>query len=352
MKKLTMALLSLMLLLGLGTASAQLSAPTTTPADGATVAPGDNVTFWINDDYEAWTVIIYTFDPAVQLADVVVDGDLIGEIMDGGGKDGVKGCVLMAASGYAVDPSDPGAGATMAWAPGVTIPVDASGTITLQARATDVMGQNASSVATIHYTAEGEAAPVIAPTFSLADGTVVEANAKVSVLYDGPDREGTTMYKVLYVVDDPDFNFAQYDNFDDVPTKIIYTNPIAITKNTTITAITVKYDGVLEDIIGWSEKVSASYTVKPNEPDPTPVVKPAAPTFNPDGGAVTSGTKVLLTNGTEGDATPKPIYYNFKNNTDAFNEVKTQKAFDDAVKPGLFQKMMLYTAEGNRRKKH
>ena len=68
MKKLTLALLSLMLFLGMGTAFAQ-DAPTTlpdmtyTPISGSTVAPGDRITFDVPEAYqENMIYLLYTND--------------------------------------------------------------------------------------------------------------------------------------------------------------------------------------------------------------------------------------------------------------------------------------------------
>ena len=76
MKKLTWALLSLMLLLGLGVASAQadegggetptttLPTPVFTPADGATVPAGTEINITLPDGLSG-LVLLYTFDDAV-----------------------------------------------------------------------------------------------------------------------------------------------------------------------------------------------------------------------------------------------------------------------------------------------
>ncbi len=191
---------------------------------------------------------------------------------------------------------------------------------------------------------------VPAPTFDPVDGSVVEANSTVTVVYDGPENEGSMLYDVLYIVDNPTFDFSQYDNYDDVPYSMVYENPITITQNMTITAITVEYDMESYDINGWSEKVSASYTVKEVEPIPGGV---PAPVFKVDGNtvenatmSVAEGTKVMLTNGTESDETPKPIYYNIKvTGSEEFNNVKTQAQLTSAL-TSISMKLIVYPSVG------
>ncbi len=71
--------------------------------------------------------------------------------------------------------------------------------------------------------------------------------------------------------------------------------------------------------------------------------KPTAPTFDPAAGAVPSGTVVHLTNGYESEATPKPIYFNYKADPSNFTNIKTKTELDKAsTGSALFRKVNLY----------
>ena len=341
MKKMTLALMSLMLFLGMGTAFADNTVPNpvVTPADGASVEPNQSIIFSVPAGYEkaAFTILVWTFDENVSLDDLQFPDDMGG--LQDGDFPGVTLSMKMSAS-----VGDEGTNVAN-WMPDVTVPADASGAVTLKARM--VIGGSSfetSATVTMHYTV-GEAVPVQAPTFDPVDGSKIMLNSAVKVVYDGPDHEGATQYSVLYVLNNPDFNFAQYTDYDDVDNSMVYTSPIVMAQDATVTAITVKYkfDPVEETniIIGWSEKVSASYTV---------VVPPAAPTFNPNGGEILDGTPILLTNGTEG-ATPKPIYYNFKT-AKALTDIKTKTDLDNANRQmATLSNAKLYSSAGIQIKK-
>ncbi|MDE6440968.1 MAG: chitobiase/beta-hexosaminidase C-terminal domain-containing protein, partial [Bacteroidales bacterium] len=136
-----------------------------------------------------------------------------------------------------------------------------------------------SPITTIHYTV-GETAPVPAPTLP-ASGKVAE-NSTVAVGWPNMPNDGFS-YSIVYILDDPDFDFAQYKCADNstctsgpvVPTNQVYKDPIVITKNTTVTAITMRYTAGNEKIVDWSEKVTATYTVFTPFADMVPVLEPA-----------------------------------------------------------------------------
>ncbi|MDE5763299.1 MAG: chitobiase/beta-hexosaminidase C-terminal domain-containing protein, partial [Bacteroidales bacterium] len=333
MKKITWLFMSLMLLLGVGTAFAQLPAPTITPGEGSSVNPGQVLTLADNPAYGMYTSVLYTFDDAVSFD--AVDADFIQEMMMDGldsgefEKDGISGCVLFITNTNGI--------VNRVWMGDVTVPTDASGAITLRACAFDMDG-NSSDITTIHYTAGGEVVSgVLAPTFSPAAGAVA-AGASVSL-----STEETGLYYIYYVLDDPDFDFTQYETDDDVPYKMAYSTPITINEETTITAATAKVN-MMTQRLAWSNKVSATYTIREDAPL---APKPAAPTFTPDGGEIASGVKITLTNGTENGATPLKIYYNFNNDNGAsITKFTTQEALTKEVNMQYTATVFLYADTG------
>ncbi|MDE6515491.1 MAG: chitobiase/beta-hexosaminidase C-terminal domain-containing protein [Bacteroidales bacterium] len=181
------------------------------------------------------------------------------------------------------------------------IPADVpSGKITLRVCAFNPDRQEASSITTATYTV-GEATPVPAPT--LPASAAVPMGTEITVV--SPSVADNFSYEVLYVLNDEDFDFTQYEYFDCVfdgdcaviPTNMVYgSTPIVITETTTVKVITVRYKVFDGKIAGWSEPVTATYSVVA----PTP----AAPAFNPDGGTVAPGQKIKLT-----QAAGEDIYY-------------------------------------------
>ena len=253
--------------------------PTFTPTSGSTVAPGDVIDFTLPTEYASdqslMVCVLYTFDASASFEEFTYDyiNDLMGD-MAPASLTGMNITMWFGGASVSDDEDEEEVGMSGAWTPTIQIPADASGTLTMRAHMVVIDAEEnvtASEMVTATYTVEGEAAPVVieAPTFDPADGTAVTAGTEVSVVYSGEkvDWTANATFAVLYVLNNPDFDFSQYKNYDtDVPGNVVYQDPIAITQNTTITAITVKYDMDSEDIIGWSEKVSASYTVKPEEP--------------------------------------------------------------------------------------
>ncbi|MDE5743619.1 MAG: hypothetical protein K2H62_04620, partial [Bacteroidales bacterium] len=160
MKKLTWALLSLMLFLGLGAAFAQApSAPVLiSPLDNATVEPGQPLDFKLNDDYSTQSIcLLYTFDADASLdIDMATFGDIMNASVEGEPVDGVYGCTIINAA--------VGEGTVAPMLPTPMIPADVpSGKITLRVCAFNPDRQEASSITTATYTV-GEATPVPAPT--------------------------------------------------------------------------------------------------------------------------------------------------------------------------------------------
>ncbi|MDE5606597.1 MAG: chitobiase/beta-hexosaminidase C-terminal domain-containing protein, partial [Bacteroidales bacterium] len=304
-----------------------------------------------NSDYTtgmAGTGLIYTIDDAASL-DVTNENDIQG-IMQmsyfGSDVNGVYGCFMSDVAYAAYDPEDPTVEIAN-WMPTPTIPSDAAGAFTLRVRAVDMSTWALSDIVTANYTA-GDATPVPVPTLTPAAGSKVLKGGKVTVVKPNPD-DGF-YYDVLYVLDNAGFDFTKYKCYDDdicadgpaVPTGQMYRNPITITKNTTVKVITVKYNNFSGKILGWSEPVTASYIA---------VDAPAAPTFNPDGGEVEDGTAILLTNGTESDATPMPIYYNYKTAKD-LTDIKTTADLDQANRQmASLSNAKLYTSAGIQIKK-
>ena len=180
-KVLTLALMSLMLFLGMGTAFADNTVPNpvVTPADGASVEPNQSIIFSVPAGYEkaAFTILVWTFDENVSLDDLQFPDDMGG--LQDGDFPGVTLSMKMSAS-----VGDEGTNVAN-WMPDVTVPADASGAVTLKARM--VIGGSSfetSATVTMHYTV-GEAVPVQAPTFDPVDGSKIMLNSAVKVVYDG-----------------------------------------------------------------------------------------------------------------------------------------------------------------------
>ncbi|MDE7101478.1 MAG: hypothetical protein K2O37_01635, partial [Bacteroidales bacterium] len=333
MKKITWLFMSLMLFLGLGAAFAQPSAPVLiSPANNATVEPGQPLSFVKNEDYAGMTTcLFYTFDDNASFEDVItmdrIDA-VMGAMSSGGDVDGIYGTMLAAASigSVSVFADDPDLPTTeiAAWMPTPTIPSNASGTVTLRVCACNVTQEGFSAlspITTATYTV-GEATLVPAPT--LPASGAVPMNSVITISKPVTEDDGF-YYSVLYVLNDENFNFSQYTYYADdygvcectpVPDNMIPSPsaPIVITETTTVTVITVRYNGYTGKIEGWSEKVTATYTVQ------TP---PAAPTFLPDGGEVEADEDITITTTTEG----AKVYYS---TTATFVNIATETALEEA----------------------
>lgn len=107
------------------------------------------------------------------------------------------------------------------------------------------------------------------PTFSIADGSQVEAGTTVELLPRGD--------KIFFALGSKDTKPVSYTEYNRINT------PIKITSDTTVWAYRTA-DGHTE-----SDTVKASYTVIAPVP-----VKPAAPVFSPAAGEVSAGTKVRI----------------------------------------------------------
>ena len=169
MKKLTLALLSLMLFLGMGTAFAQ-DAPATlpdmtyTPSSGSTVAPGDRITFDVPEAYqENMIFLFYTTDFSAFANADTYEG---------------KMAILNEASDEDYDGPIMTAGYMGEWMMPCQIPDDAQpGQLVMLAFWMAVGGEGApeaSDVMTLTYTVAGEAAKVNPPVFTPGEGTIAQ----------------------------------------------------------------------------------------------------------------------------------------------------------------------------------
>ena len=236
------------------------------------------------------------------------------------------------------------------WMMPCMIPSDVEqGALTLQAFWVMQETMQVSDIMTITYTVKGEAEVIPAPTLN-PNGGEVAAGTSVEVKTGFEDTDNSDDYWLYYVIDNPDFDFSEYETDDDLPTSVkeIYGN-IKINAAMTITVATAKVKQTMAgNMLTWSEPVTATYTIKEVEPEPANDVP--MPVFSPNGGTVVSGTKIVLTNGTENDDTPKPIYYNFKaaGNETAFTSLKTKSALDAEVKksPASLRKVNTYPEGG------
>lgn len=362
MKRLTLALLSwMMLFLAMGTAWAETAAETPvvpmpegfTPADGATVAPDDDITFSIANISQnealgkglGTVVFVYVFGEEGDVPQPTMD-----EIYAAMGGTAFNFAVFM--EGNLV-------------MPGAGIPTDATGTIKMRVRmgVEDPNSTNPnmpdlfySEVTTATYTVAGAVKPSPTPKFDIASGTEVESGTPVKVSIEVPEGDNEENYWIYCVTDKPDFDFTKYATDEDIEAagaKLVGNgnNITKLTKATTIKAAACKYrvSGAAFALSAWSEAVVASYTIKATEPDPTPVDKPTAPTFNPGSGAVEAGTVVRLTNGYDGDATKLLCYCTKDNGTTVDNIARiTTKAQlqTELRKTAMFAKISLYKPEG------
>ena len=364
MKKLTWLLLSLMLFLGMGTAFAQadeefelpekLPTPTFTPASG-NVQPGDEIEFDIPNEYKAFSIYVFY---------VINDNETTLETTSE---------ELMAAQADMFESLDFSVALAQMgrWMLPCEIPTNASGTITFRARMAlfpfdmgGIGGMNTlsdedeepempalifSDIVTATYTVGAAEVEVIpAPTLN-PNGGEVAAGTSVKVTTGFEDADNSDDYWLYYVIDNPDFDFSEYETDDDLPSSVKETyGNIKINDAMTVTVATAKVKQTMAgNMLTWSEPVTATYTIKAVEPEPTNDVP--MPVFSPNGGTVVSGTKIVLTNGTEDDTKPMPIYYTFKGvgNENYFVNTKTQGDLTTALnKTGLFKVLYAYEKGG------
>ncbi len=293
MKKLTWALLSLMLFFGMGTAFAQdgqggdeppavtVPAPVFTPADGGEVAPGEAITFEVSrEEGMTYMMVVFTYafndndvdlQPSFEEVYAGMDPDMGGELACN---------VAVYNSGY--------------FSPYKGIPVDAEvgSSITMRVRkAYAVMDENApDEMPTLVYSEEvvanytvkaGEAETIPVPEIDLESG---EYPFATTVNFTVEASTNPAISHVVYWVLDSDFNFSDYaddEAVEDAGAK--YLSSYKLVKGVTIKAATLKMD-LMNDTYAWSEPVTATYTVS----------APVAPTFDPVAGEVASGTKVSI----------------------------------------------------------
>ena len=289
MKKLTWALLSLMLFLGLGTAFAQdvtVPALALDPASGSTVTPGKVITP-VGDD-ECLTLLMQgKFVYAMYIWDdvsvVLTATEDLMTTSQGEGEAAYK--VAMWTPNEDMDAGF--------WMPDLKAP-EAAGSHTLRVRlvaAPPLGGLSAQAKAggfddaaytygeeiTANYTVAGEAVvePVEAPELSPAGGAV-DKDSKVNFVYDE-----MPMHYCYYVIDNPDFDFSAIEHMDDIPETLVMdmNGWVKVTEAMTITVAICRVNMEDGSIAAWSEPVTGSYTIKP--------VAPAAPVFNPNRGEVT-----------------------------------------------------------------
>ncbi|MDE6440445.1 MAG: hypothetical protein K2K51_05430, partial [Bacteroidales bacterium] len=239
MKKLTMALLSLMLFLGMGTAFAQsVQKPTFTPADGSrNVAPGTKINITLpaavkadidDDEYIAGVVLYVENDDAVVLSSNTATLSAIVQEAFGvstGPLEGEEGEVTEAGFKAAVYTSG-------MWMTNVIVSKNASGPTKIRMRLALVPyggDLEYSEEFTANYTVDaGAEAKPMAPTFTLNGNKLSMENG-----YDEDDPFHMLCYKVGADADFEDLNVSTMYNYQ-------YTAPITYTKGQTVKAVTVE----------------------------------------------------------------------------------------------------------------
>ena len=284
MKKLTLALLSLMLFLGMGTAFAQtLPTPTFTPggngSTGVSAAPGQTITFTMPDDFDideyatSMILLCYGFD---------VDGQLkpsMSEIQNWIYYFQSEGQLSKPSASYEVVAYD-GNGSTIV----VTIPEDASGMVEFTARLAGITDEDGEAVYSdlmdASYIVQGEVVKPAMPTFSPASGEV-EPATKVSISSDAS--------MIWYCIngEDADLTLEGYSSGKCQ----IYEKSIEIYQGQTIKAVSVVGQ---QPPFSFSDVATATYTVKGGDVERTDIPKltlsPAAVTVPAAGQAVFSCT--------------------------------------------------------------
>ncbi|MCM1532157.1 MAG: chitobiase/beta-hexosaminidase C-terminal domain-containing protein [Bacteroides sp.] len=265
-----------------------------TPASGE-VAAGSVIEFTIPAEYVMMPVyLLYTINNESTEINATFD-----ELMGYGFEGDLNNCKVAAAM-------------EGLWRVPCAIPADVMGEIKLRARMfTFVPSEEedadptviASEVKEFTYTVK-EAGPVVVPvpTFD-PEGGDVEMNTTVKVECNEEPAEYYCMYTAYWVLDNEEFDFTQYDSEETVEEAgAKYTTP-RITKETKVTAATAKIDMMQEKIVGWSEKVTMTYTIAPE----------IALTFDPaDGATVDAGTKVTITANKEVDEINFKMYANLE----------------------------------------
>ena len=271
MKKLTLALLSLMLFLGMGTAFAQLPTPTFTPRGGmmlpTQVTPGQEIEVSFGDlDLEdnghmGAAFILYSFydeepDDTPEFTTTVAElYGVMQQFMPGGGFGSYTSSVKSAKAGEAYQYAfyyEMGDGPEPL-AP-ITVPEDA-GTYWFYARLAligedeegDEIVEYSDMVEDNIYQVEGEAVKLAMPTFNPGAGAV---DPGTTVTINTPEGADFVWYTTT---DDGEPTQAKYDK-----SWFEYTKPITINQNTTLRAASVKGD---RPPFTFSEVAEAVYTV-------------------------------------------------------------------------------------------
>ncbi|MDE6514511.1 MAG: chitobiase/beta-hexosaminidase C-terminal domain-containing protein, partial [Bacteroidales bacterium] len=333
MKKLTWALLSLMLFLGMGTAFADDPLPAPVLPSGNAIPANSIFEIGIPDDVlsaygNCMIAVLYTFDN--ETAVLEADMDIIGQAMDANGatEEGYSVAAYYAME-WTVSPMSPDKadGQTTKLRARIAIVTPyCMGAMSAEGKAGD--GFIYSEEASATYTVGGEAVvvTVIAPTLSPAGGAV-EQGGKVSFEVE-ESYEDSPLYPIYYVYNNSDFDFSAIKSMDDIDDDVMHMDMngwVAITEATTITVAIAKLntDG---SIAAWSDPVTGIYTIAGSEP-----VAPEAPVFNPNGGVVTLDQQISLTTST-GDAL---LYYTMDAEmVPDFSAITTEEDLEEAI--GVF----------------
>ncbi|MDE6439988.1 MAG: chitobiase/beta-hexosaminidase C-terminal domain-containing protein, partial [Bacteroidales bacterium] len=287
MKKLTWALLSLMLFLGIGAASAQtLPTPTFTPSGmlGTQVAPGQEIEFTVPSSFwadYAQAYILYIFAEEADDPDIKATQDeltawqayLFSEDHSAPKRTTTWEAML------GQDQSGDDDGSDVMWMPSITIPSDASGALYFYAclAADDGTQVVYSSQVEAVYIVQGEVAKPDMPTFSPVAGQV-DPGAEITISADAD--------MIWYVIDGEDADLTMNGYMAGKCQD--YENPITIRKAQTIKAVAVKGN---QPPFTFSDVATAAYTVSDKEQTDVPklTITPAGP-ISVDGSATFSCT--------------------------------------------------------------
>ncbi|MDE6516034.1 MAG: chitobiase/beta-hexosaminidase C-terminal domain-containing protein, partial [Bacteroidales bacterium] len=323
MKKLTWALLSLMLFLGLGVAFADdvtVPALALDPPSGSTVTPKSSITPLGDDECMTlmgagmMTYALYIWDDATVTLKCTEDP---GQTGAGEGEAAYK--VAMWYAEWMSTIEAPEAAGSHVLRVRLVLTPNPYITTSAQAKAGDFddAGYIYGEEMTATYTVAGEAVveTLIAPTLSPANGAVsYSGKVNIGVDEDYEDNLGS-LYGICCVINNENFDFSSYTSVDDAEKAgaknlmDLYVNNI--TESQTITVAVYKRN-MTGGIAAWSDPVTGTYTV------------PAAPAFNPDGGTIALDAQISLTTTTTGGK----IYYS--NDASAFASIKTEEALESS----------------------
>ena len=318
MKKLTWLFLSLMLVLGMGTAFAQnregetpttpeVPAPTFNPDGGTVVVYSRIVLTNGTESDETPLKIYYNFEAEgndAYFTNITTREALEEELDKESSERKVNECPK---TGVTLSKSQPTSISA------ATAKIDEDGNITW------------STVITKNFTVK-TTAPTFKPSAGfVAKGTKITTTAsvtKIKAIYfnvDGSDADFDLTYAQLEGT-----SLTKYDQETE--------NLPEITSDMTFRAAFAQLD-TLNKTVSWSVITTVEYKV---------VDRPTAPTFSPDGGEITESDQITLTNGTEGDDTPLEIYYTKKGEASVFATIETETQLNSAKASGWSQKLWLY----------